>query len=111
MYGKMLLLAYRSRISLVRIVFDTLQRGHLFLLTGYFVTSVLPRVLTEKWSRANEYDSVRETRSLAGRYKNTIFVSHKSDIWELTWICDAFISFGSTEKTDALISGMNDYRA
>ena len=50
-------------------------------------------------------EDVRETRSLAGSYKNIIFVSEKSDIRELTRICDSFISFGSTATADALVSG------
>jgi len=50
-------------------------------------------------------ENVRETRALAGRNKNIIFVSQKSDIRELTRICDAFVSFGSTATADALISG------
>jgi hypothetical protein len=50
-------------------------------------------------------EDVRETRALAGKNKNIIFVSQKSDIRELTRICDAFVSFGSTATADALISG------
>jgi len=50
-------------------------------------------------------ENVRETRTLAGKYKNIIFVPQKSDICELTRICDAFISFGSTATADALICG------
>ena len=50
-------------------------------------------------------EDVRETRALAGINKNIIFVSQKSDIRELTRICDAFVSFGSTATVDALISG------
>ena len=50
-------------------------------------------------------ENVRETRALAGKNKNIIFVSQKSDIRELTRVCDAFISFGSTATADALISG------
>ena len=50
-------------------------------------------------------ENVRETRTLAGKSKNIIFVPQKSDIRELTRICDMFISFGSTATTDALISG------
>jgi hypothetical protein len=50
-------------------------------------------------------EDVNETRALAGKSKNIIFVSQKSDIRELTRICDAFVSFGSTSTADALISG------
>lgn len=50
-------------------------------------------------------EDVRETRALAGKYKNIIFVSQKSDIRELTRACDAFISFGTTATADALILG------
>jgi hypothetical protein len=50
-------------------------------------------------------EDVRETLALAERYKNIKFVSQKSDIRELTRICDAFVSFGSTATADALISG------
>ena len=50
-------------------------------------------------------ESVRETRALSGKNKNIIFVSQKSDIRELTKICDAFVSFGSTATADALIAG------
>jgi CDP-Glycerol:Poly(glycerophosphate) glycerophosphotransferase len=50
-------------------------------------------------------ENVRQTRSLAGKYKNIVFVSRKSDIRELTRICDAFVSFGSTATVDAFISG------
>jgi hypothetical protein len=50
-------------------------------------------------------EDVNETRTLAGKSKNIIFVSQKSDIRELTRICDAFISFGSTSTADAIISG------
>lgn len=50
-------------------------------------------------------EDVRETRALAGKNKNIIFVSQKSDIRELTRICDAFVSFGSTATVEALISG------
>jgi len=50
-------------------------------------------------------EDVRETRALAAKNKNIIFVSQKSDIRELTRICDAFVSFGSTATADALISG------
>ena len=50
-------------------------------------------------------EDVRETRSLARRYKNIIFVSQKSDIRDLTRVCDAFVSFGSTATVDALVSG------
>jgi hypothetical protein len=42
---------------------------------------------------------------LAGKSKNILFVSQKSDIRELTRICDALVSFGSTSTADALISG------
>jgi hypothetical protein len=49
-------------------------------------------------------EDVHETRSLAGKNKNIIFISQKTDIRELTRICDAFISFGSTSTADALIS-------
>ncbi len=50
-------------------------------------------------------ENVQETRSLAGSNKNIIFVSKKSDIRELTRVCDAFFSFGSTATADALITG------
>jgi len=50
-------------------------------------------------------ENVRQTRSLAGKYKNIIFVPQESDIRELTRICDAFISFGSTATIDALVAG------
>ena len=50
-------------------------------------------------------ENMRETRSLAGKNKNIIFVSQKSDIRELTRICDVFVSFGSTATADALIVG------
>lgn len=50
-------------------------------------------------------ENVRETQTLAGKNKNIIFVSQKSDIRQLTRICDAFVSFGSTATADALISG------
>jgi hypothetical protein len=50
-------------------------------------------------------EDVHETRALAERNNNIIFVSQKTDIRELTRICDAFISFGSTATADALISG------
>ena len=50
-------------------------------------------------------ENVRETHALAGKYKNIIFVSQKSDIRELTRVCDAFVSFGSTATADGLISG------
>ncbi len=50
-------------------------------------------------------EDVRETRALAGKLKNIIFVSQKSDIRELTRVCDGFVSFGSTSTADALISG------
>ncbi|MFA4934065.1 MAG: CDP-glycerol glycerophosphotransferase family protein [Candidatus Omnitrophota bacterium] len=50
-------------------------------------------------------ENVRQTRALAKKYKNIIFVSQKSDIRELIRICDAFISFGSTATIDALIAG------
>ncbi len=50
-------------------------------------------------------EDVRETRVLAGKNKNIIFVSQKSDIRELTRICDAFVSFGSTATADAIICG------
>ena len=50
-------------------------------------------------------ENVRETRSIAGKNKNIIFVSQKSDIRELSRICDAFVSFGSTATLDALILG------
>lgn len=50
-------------------------------------------------------EDVHETRALAGKKKNIIFVSQKIDIRELTRVCDAFISFGSTSTADALISG------
>lgn len=50
-------------------------------------------------------ENVRETRALAEKNKNIIFVSQKSDIRELTMICDAFVSFGSTATVDALIAG------
>ena len=50
-------------------------------------------------------EDVNETQALAGKNKNILFVSQKSDIRELTRICDAFVSFGSTATADALISG------
>lgn len=50
-------------------------------------------------------ENVRETKMLARNKRNIIFVSKKSDIRELTRICDAFISFGSTATVDALIAG------
>lgn len=50
-------------------------------------------------------ENVRETRALAGKKKNIIFVSQNSDIRDLTRICDAFISFGSTATIDALVAG------
>jgi hypothetical protein len=50
-------------------------------------------------------EDVYETQALAGKYKNILFVSQKSDIRELTRICDALVSFGSTSTADALISG------
>ena len=50
-------------------------------------------------------EDVNETQALAGKNKNILFVSQKSDIRELTRMCDAFVSFGSTATADALISG------
>jgi hypothetical protein len=50
-------------------------------------------------------EDVRETQELAGKNRNIVFVSQKSDIRELTRVCDAFVSFGSTATADALISG------
>jgi hypothetical protein len=50
-------------------------------------------------------ENVQETRSLAGINKNIVFVSKDTDIRELTRICDAFVSFGSTATVDAFISG------
>jgi hypothetical protein len=50
-------------------------------------------------------EDVNETQALAGKNKNIIFVSQKSDIRELTRMCDALVSFGSTSTADALISG------
>lgn len=49
-------------------------------------------------------ENVRETRALFGKSQNIIFVERQSDIRELTKICDAFISFGSTATIDALIA-------
>jgi len=49
-------------------------------------------------------ENVRETRALLGKSQNVIFVEKQSDIRELTKICDAFISFGSTATIDALIA-------
>jgi hypothetical protein len=49
-------------------------------------------------------ENVRETRALLGKSQNIIFVERQSDIRELTKICDAFISFGSTATIDALIA-------
>jgi len=50
-------------------------------------------------------ENVRETSSFAGKNKKIIFVSQKSDIRELTRICDVFVSFGSTATADALVAG------
>ena len=49
-------------------------------------------------------ENVKETKRIAGINKNIMFVSQKSDIRELTRICDAFISFGSTATVDAVIA-------
>jgi len=50
-------------------------------------------------------ENVRKTRSLLGKSQNVIFAEPQSDIRELTTICDAFVSFGSTATIDALIAG------
>jgi hypothetical protein len=50
-------------------------------------------------------ENVRKTRALLGKSQNVIFVERQSDIRELTKICDAFVSFGSTATIDALIAG------
>jgi hypothetical protein len=49
-------------------------------------------------------EDVSETRSLAGNNRNIIFVDQRTDIRELTRVCDAFVSFGSTAMTDALVA-------
>ncbi len=50
-------------------------------------------------------ENMRETSSFAGKNKKINFVSKKSDIRELTKICDVFVSFGSTATADALVAG------
>jgi hypothetical protein len=50
-------------------------------------------------------ENVQKTRSLLGKCQNVIFADQQSDIRDLTRICDAFISFGSTATIDALIAG------
>ena len=50
-------------------------------------------------------ENVRKTRALLGKSQNIIFAEPQSDIRELTTICDAFVSFGSTATIDALIAG------
>jgi len=54
--------------------------------------------------KPHPFEDVRETRALAGKYKNIIFVPQELDIRELTRVCDAFVSFGSTSTAGALIS-------
>ncbi len=55
--------------------------------------------------KPHPHENVCETRALFGKSQNIVFVDRQSDIRELTKICDAFISFGSTATVDALISG------
>ncbi len=50
-------------------------------------------------------ENVRRTRALLGKSQNIVFVDRHSDIRELTTICDAFVSFGSTATIDSLIAG------
>jgi hypothetical protein len=50
-------------------------------------------------------EDVDETKALFRKSQNIFFVERQSDIRELTKICDAFISFGSTATIDALIAG------
>lgn len=54
--------------------------------------------------KPHPFENARNTRVLAGRCRNILFVSPKSDIRDLVKICDAFISFGSTTTIDALIA-------
>ena len=54
--------------------------------------------------KPHPFENVRQTRTLADKYKNIIFVSRKSDIRDLIKVCDAFISFGSTATIDALVA-------
>jgi hypothetical protein len=49
-------------------------------------------------------ENVRKTQALLGKSPNVIFVERHSDIRELTKVCDAFVSFGSTATIDALIA-------
>jgi hypothetical protein len=50
-------------------------------------------------------EKAKDTRALAGRADNIIFVDQDSDIRDLIVMCDAFLSFGSTATVDALIAG------
>ena len=49
-------------------------------------------------------EDIRETRVLVEKSQNVIFVERQLDIRELTKVCDAFISFGSTATMDALVA-------
>lgn len=50
-------------------------------------------------------EDVTETKHLAGSCQHITFVDQRSDIRELTRVCDVFVSFGSTATADALIAG------